>query len=174
MSSIGAVGGVSAAKRVETATGGRRKGVQRRGPFGERARFESSGDCLPTRILKSRIFKKHPAARFSPLTRLRSLDANIRICTHVYSHARAYVCICIYLCARCMRVMRMRACVCTSLLHYTHLSCISVNALSYTSPSTEKFDHFSPFFFHTYRNTGGMPSYISYAVFLPRLVDAKL
>lgn len=34
LSSIGAVGGVSAAKRVETATGGCRKGY-RRGPFGE-------------------------------------------------------------------------------------------------------------------------------------------
>lgn len=50
--------------------------------------------------------------------------------------------------------------------HYTHLSCISVNALSYTGPSTEKFDHFSPFFFHTYRNAGRILSYISLVTFL--------
>lgn len=110
LSSIGAVGGVSAAKRVETATGGCRKGY-RRGSFGEWARFESSGDCLPTRILKSRIFKKHPAARFSPLTRLRSLDASIRVCIclrmradvrmcayfFIYIHIHAFVSVRVYI-----------------------------------------------------------------------------
>lgn len=42
---------------------------------------EERGACLPTRILKSRIFKKYPAARFSSLTWLRSLDARARLPT---------------------------------------------------------------------------------------------
>lgn len=63
-------------------------------------------------------------------------------------------------------------CIYTIAVLYTHLSCISVNALSYSGPSTEKFDHFSLFFFHTYRNTAGMLSYIffSLAAFLCRLI----
>lgn len=82
------------AARVQLKESKRRQGGAvrgcRRGSFGEWARFESSGDCLPTRILKSRIFKKHPAARFSPLTRLRSLDASIRI--HIYVYISIYRC----------------------------------------------------------------------------------
>lgn len=61
-------------------------------------RIEWGGGCLPTRILKSRIFKKYPAARFSSLTWLRSLDARVRIRTRAEREVRdgacsRYVCV---------------------------------------------------------------------------------
>lgn len=79
---------------------------------------------------------------------------------HTYTHMNACACVCVY----------------TSLQCYTHLSCISVNALRYTSPSTEKFDHFSPFFFHIYRNAPRMHFCVSLDVFpvLALCVDTAL
>lgn len=140
LSSIGAVGSVSAAKRVETATGERRKG-RKKGLFGEWARFESSGDCLPTWILKSRIFKKHPAARFSPLTRLRSLDTSMHLYInilymHIYIHTYTYI----------YRYIYIWLCV------YFYLVYISINILNYTGSFTEKFYHLSSSFFYSWKN----------------------
>lgn len=104
---------------------------------------------MPTRILKSRIFKKYPAARFSSLTWLRSLDARARLptrtgktpCVYRVKHSRVHA----YTLTTRKERKRVYVQRREPLRHYTRLSYISVNALSYTGLSTEKFDFF-PFF----------------------------